>query len=303
MAAASPLHRRPGAVPVAALAALAVLVALAALAVGRATPGGLQDQGPAPAVTPPPVAQPLWPDLAASPPPTQPPTGAAAGPQTAPQPVPDVTLAGRDITTVDAGTVRTILAKDPAVTADERRALDSCPTCEIRSPEFRDLTGDGKPELIVAVTTPGPVVLHVYTPADDHLLPILRVEVLRGFSAAAVGSDLWLYEPTTTFIQTRSHYQWDGVRLVLMEQKLEGVGPVPGSGSANGTGPAVGSSAEPSPAASPANGRAPAPIRPSSGPVTTAEPTPLAPGAVVPSTRTAVPTPAHPTPAPPEAKP
>ncbi|MER6302058.1 hypothetical protein ABT247_21210 [Kitasatospora sp. NPDC001539] len=213
----TPLRRR--AVPVAAVAALALLVALAALALDRSAPGGLRDHGPLKPVTPPPVAEPLWPALAASPPPTTPAAGSAT--QAPPQPLPELTVPGRDLSAVD---VRTVLAKDPGLSPEERRALDSCTECEVRTPEFRDLTGDGRRSLITTVTTPGPVVLHVYTLADDRVLPILRVEVQRGFSAATVGSDLWLYEPTTVSTRTSSHYQWDGVRLGLLERRVDGTG-------------------------------------------------------------------------------
>ncbi|MER8105527.1 hypothetical protein [Kitasatospora sp. NPDC094016] len=295
MAAASPPRRRPVAVPVAAFAALAVLVTLAALALGRATPGGLQDHGSTQPVAPPLVAQPLWPGLAASPPPRPPATGAGAATQAAPQPVPDVTVPGHDIRTVD---VRTVLAKDSTVGPEERRALDSCPACDVRSPEFRDLTGDGRDELVVAVATPGPVVLHVYLLADDRLLPILQVEVLKGFSAATVGSDLWLYEPTGAFVRTSSHYQWDGVRLGLLERKVEDTGPIagPAGGAANGNTQTPTSTPSAGPAVAP-NGVGGSPFQPKPS-----APSPGA-GAGVSSPRTAVPVPIRPPSAPSEAKP
>ncbi|MFD8752032.1 hypothetical protein ACFV0O_13780 [Kitasatospora sp. NPDC059577] len=226
MAAPPAPRRRPGAVPVAALVGLLVLLALAALAFGRSTPGGLQDQGPVPTVTPPPVPQALWPNLNASPAPVQPATGGGAT-QPPPQPVPGVTVTGQDITAVDP---RTVLAKDPAVTAEERSALDPCSGCEVRTPEFRDLTRDGRLSLITAVITPGSVVLHVYTPDKDRLLPVLRVQVQRTFSAETIGSDLWLYESNGLYVRTSSHYQWDGARLVLLERKDEGLGVLPPTG-------------------------------------------------------------------------
>lgn len=207
--------------------ASAVLLAVAALALtaGCAAPGGLRDHGAAAAVTPPPVPQPLWPDLATAPPPALPTTATGVSPQPPPQPVPDVTVPGQDLSTVD---VRTLLAKDPGVSAQERRSLQECPDCEVRRPEYRDLTGDGRPELVVAVAAPaGPVVLHVYRLDGERLLPVLHVPVLKGFSATTVGTDLWLHEPTTVSARTSSHYRWDGVRLILAEQKVEGIGPVP----------------------------------------------------------------------------
>ncbi|MFJ8626622.1 hypothetical protein ACIRD3_27835 [Kitasatospora sp. NPDC093550] len=255
MAATPPPRRRPAALPVAALAGLVVLLALAALAFGRSSPGGLQDQGPAAVVTPPPVRQPLWPHLTAGPSPTPSATG-TGGTAQPPQPVPDLTVPGGDITAVD---VRTVLAKDPAVTQEERQALDSCAGCEVRSPEFRDLTGDGRLSLITTAVTPGPVVLHVYTLAEDRLLPVLRVPVERNFSAETIGSELWLYESTTVYVRTSSHYRWDGSRLVLLERKDEGLGVLPPTG-ADAGGPTATPKASAVPTGSPAGGpQAPAP--------------------------------------------
>ncbi|MGA5818901.1 hypothetical protein ACPC54_13715 [Kitasatospora sp. NPDC094028] len=240
MAAAPRPRRRPGAVPVTVSAALAGLLALAALLLGRETPGGLRDGGPVQAATPPSVARPLWPGLATAPPPVP---ATATTPQAPPQPVPDLTVPGHDLTAVD---VRALLAKDPALTADERRALDSCAGCEVRAPEFRDLTGDGRPELITAVVTTGPIVLHVYTLAGDRVLPILQVRVQSGFSAETVDSDLWLREPTSTTTRTSSHYRWDGTRLAPLEQRVDATGLLPPTG----------------PAVEPANGTAVRPVRP-----------------------------------------
>ncbi|MFG2903825.1 hypothetical protein ACGF13_01970 [Kitasatospora sp. NPDC048286] len=267
MAATPVPRRRPGAVPVATLAGLVVVLALAALAFGRATPGDLRDQGPARTVTPPAVSQPLWPQLPTA---TPVPTPAAGVTQEAPQPLPDLTVPGHDITAVD---VRTVLAKDPKLGQEERLALGSCTGCDIRTPEFRDLTGDGQPELITAVTTPGQVVLHVYTLVEDHLLPVLQVQVQPAFNATTIGTELWLFEPTAAYVVTRSHYEWDGTRLVLKERTDEGLGLLPP------TSPDSGRTATAAPEAGPA------PMRPGS-----LVPKQAAPEAAVPSPRTVRPT-------------
>ncbi|WP_305853037.1 hypothetical protein [Kitasatospora sp. SUK 42] len=224
MAAIPRPRRRTAALPVAVLTGLAALLVLAALVLGRSTPGGLSDHGPAQAVTPPPKSVPLWPGLA-TPTPAPP---AASVTQEPPKPIPGLTVPGRDLTTVD---VRALLGKDPAVGPEERRSLDSCTECEVRSPEFRDLTGDGRQSLITAVTTPGPIVLHVYTLAEDRVLPILQVSVQHNFSAETVGSDLKLYELTSANVRTSSYYHWDGVRLSLQERRQEGVSLIPPTGS------------------------------------------------------------------------
>ncbi|MEV7780635.1 hypothetical protein [Kitasatospora sp. NPDC088351] len=277
-------RRRTGAVSAAGLAVLIAIAALVAMAVGRVTPGGLQDHGASQPVTPPLKPQPLWPGLDASPSPASPATATA---QPTPRPVPDVTVPGNDTTAVD---VRTVLAKDPMVGPEERRALDSCPECKVRSPEYRDLTGDGRSELLVAVATPGAVVLHVYTLADDRVLSVLQVTAREGFSAETVGCDLWLYELTTASARTSSHYHWDGVRLGLVEQKVEGIVPVPGDGTGQ-TGPSAGVTG---PAVSPGMGV-------SRTPGAAGEASPVPPGPA-PGTPTSRPT-ARPTPALSEAKP
>ncbi|MFB8239858.1 hypothetical protein ACFC58_25240 [Kitasatospora purpeofusca] len=205
------------------LPVLPVLLAAAlALPVGCAAPGELRDHGAVAPATPSPASVPLWPGAATAPSPTPLEPAASRSPEAPPQPVPDLTVVGQDVTAVD---VRTLLTKDPGVTQDERRVLEPCPGCELRAPEYRDLTGDGRPELLLAVGLADAVVLHVYTAAGDRLLPIHRVSLLTGFGAKTVGTDLWLYEPTTASSRTGRLYRWDGVRLALADQKVEGIGP------------------------------------------------------------------------------
>ncbi|MFF2045495.1 hypothetical protein ACFVVX_34260 [Kitasatospora sp. NPDC058170] len=285
-------------VRVSAAAGAGLLGLLAGSLTGCATPGELRENGVTGRVTPPPVPQPLWSDLAAAPPPVSPTADGSRATDPPPQPVPDVTVPGQDITVLD---VRTVLAKDPGVTPDERRALDGCPACEVRSPEHRDLTGDGRDELVTAVGTGELVVLHVYTLAGDRVVPVLRVPVLKGFSAQTIGPELWLYEPTTVSVRTSSHYRWDGVRLGLVERKVEGIGPVPGPGQGNTADPGTVPAPSPAtPTVTPSSGTRPSP----GAAVPGRPPTPEGgAGAGVVSPRAAVPSPVRPTPAAPEAKP
>ncbi|MGV9267345.1 hypothetical protein ACWDRR_22090 [Kitasatospora sp. NPDC003701] len=252
MAAALPPRRGPRAAAGGfAVATLGLLVALA----GCAAPGELRDAGAARPVTAPPVRQPLWPSAAAAPSPTSPATASSGPAEPPPTPVPDVAVPGPDLTSVD---VRALLAKDPAVSADERRALSGCADCEVRAAEFRDLTGDGHAELITAIATGGPVVLHVYTQSGGGVVPVLRVEVLKGFSAETVATDLWLHEPSTALSLRSSHYRWDGTRLSLLEQRLEAIGPIGG--------PTQGTSASPEPTATAKPTAGPLPVKPAVSP-------------------------------------
>ncbi|MFG3056973.1 hypothetical protein ACGFZP_39315 [Kitasatospora sp. NPDC048239] len=289
-------------VRVSAAAGAGLLGLLAGSLAGCATPGELRDNGVTGRVTPPPVPQPLWSDLAAAPPPVSPTADGSRATDPPPQPIPDVTVPGQDITVLDA---RTVLAKDPGVTAEERRALDGCPACEVRSAEHRDLTGDGRDELFTAVGTGELVVLHVYTVAGDRVVPVLRVQVQKGFSAETIGPELWLYEPTTVYVRTSSHYRWDGVRLALVERKVEGIGPIPGSGQGS---PAETGAVPAPPTATPTV--MPGASRPAPGAVAPSRPSAPGNGAGAgdASARPAFPSPAapspvRPTPAAPEAKP
>ncbi|MEV6972628.1 hypothetical protein [Kitasatospora sp. NPDC093806] len=323
MAPRPPARPRPARPASAALLAPAAVLAVlaAALLSGCASSGGLSDHGPAAPVTPSPKPQPLWPDLAAAPAPTPPASASGRAPEASPQPVPEVTAPGQDITAVD---VRALLAKDPDTSPDERRALDSCPgtpaapaapgtptACALRAPEFRDLTGDGRPELITALGTAGsagPVVLHVYTLSGDRLIPVLRVPLLNAFSAETVGTDLWLHESTGVWARTSSHYGWDGVRLGLLERKAQDVGPLPGPSQT----PTADPEAPAAPTAKPSAGRpsvSPEPARPKTGASPVAPPAPgapvlpAAPGRTAAPTATPVPQPVRPTAVPPETTP
>ncbi|WP_329491503.1 hypothetical protein OG618_34180 [Kitasatospora sp. NBC_01246] len=294
MAAAQPPRRGPrAAARGSAVAVLGLLVALA----GCATPGELRDAGAARPVTPSPKPQPLWPTLAAAPSPTSPAASETGPAEPPPVPVPGVAVPGPDLTSVDLGA---LLSKDPALSAEERRALTGCPDCAVRDPEFRDLTGDGRPELIAAVATGGSVVLHVYTLGGGGVVPVLRVAVLRAFSAETLAADLWLNEATTPSSRTISHYGWNGTRLVLLEQRVEAIGPVtaPGHGPTPADRPSEPAGAA-QPSAAPFSAK-PA-VSPSSGVSQPRRPDQAVP---VPAPRpgTAVPTPAPPTPAAPEAK-
>jgi hypothetical protein len=176
-----------------------VLAALLGLA-GCASAGGLHDAGPTqpPPAAPSPVA--LWPaaDVAPAASPTRP---APAGP------LPGLTVAGDDIQQVDP---RTVLDKDPAVTGDERAALHGCPGCTVYPAQYRDLTGEGDRELLVAVRSDDRhSYLHVYRLREHGVLPLLAVPVQSGFRADTVGHDLEVDEPAGPGTDTRTVYHWN----------------------------------------------------------------------------------------------
>ncbi len=250
-----------------------LLAALAVLATAGCTSDGrLHDAGRTRAVTSWPTPRLLWP--AAD---TAPPSTATATGQPPPAPVPGVPVEGDDIRAVEVGT---LLAHDPAVLGPERSALAGCAGCAVRPAQYRDLTGDGRDELLTAVITGDRrAVLHVYTLRERQILPVLALQALPGFSADTVGTDLLVHEPTSEVTETTSTYHWDSVRLAFDNRQIRATGPaadVPGCEPAvpnaepvrpGGRSPAPGSGAAPAPTAPNAPSAAPtAPNAPSAAP-------------------------------------
>jgi hypothetical protein len=192
------------------------VVAVVALA-GCAGAGGLHDAGPtaAPSAQPSAVASALWPaaDVVASPSPS--PT-----PQAAAQPLPGIDVPGDDIRAVDP---RTVLEKDPAVSGDERRALGGCQGCKLYPAQYRDLTGDGRDELLIAVQSDDQRgSLHVYQLRGHGVLPLLALPVQTGFRADTVGHDLEVTEPAGD--DTRTVFRWNAQRGTF-DRQISASGP------------------------------------------------------------------------------
>jgi hypothetical protein len=200
-------------------AAVALVLTGLLSAAGCGTPGRLHDDGRAPAVASHPSPQALWADS----PTTTAPAGTAPVRQPPPSAVPGVIAPSGDIQAVS---VTKLLDRDPALERDEREALNRCPACDLRPPRYRDLTGDGRPELITAVVTPADrAVLHVYTLRRDRLVPVLDLPISSHFTADTVGLDLVVQEPTTASLETSSRYHWDGTRLAFTTRQIKATGP------------------------------------------------------------------------------
>ena len=200
-----------------------VLLAVLAVGVtaGCTSAGGLQDAGrtrPVTSIPSPPSPQLLW--QAADVPQT--PSGTPTA-QSPPAPVPGVAADGDDIRAVD---VPALLQRDPALQSDERAALAGCTGCQVRPAQYRDLTGDGRDELLTAVLTPERrAFLHVYTLYGRQLLPVLALQALPGFSADTVGKDLLVHEPTSEATETNSTYHWNGLRMAFESRQIRATGP------------------------------------------------------------------------------
>ncbi|WP_055586513.1 hypothetical protein [Peterkaempfera griseoplana] len=211
-------HARTAWRRITAAATLAVACTLAAAGCGA--PGGLHDDGRTRAVASHPTPLALWPETATP----AAPTATAPVRQAAPQPVPGVTVPSGDIRAVSAVNV---LDRDPALERDERAALKGCPTCDVRPARYRDLTGDGRPELITSLVTRGDrASLHVYALRGEKVVPVLDLLPLSPhFTADTVGADLVVQEPTTASLETSSRYRWDGTRLAFTTRQIKATGP------------------------------------------------------------------------------
>ncbi|MFE2308067.1 hypothetical protein [Streptomyces sp. NPDC059411] len=183
---------------------------------GCAAPGGLGRGEPAPPVSAQPQAKPLWPMWTGE----SPKAGGAAVSSQAPPPTPldgAPTVGPEGIEKID---VRAVLKADrPMKSFADKKDIAAPGRPGLRPPRFNDLTGNGKPELIVAVDTEtGRSILAVYTEVDGKILPILRTSGRR-LSPETVGTDLLV---RTTDDDGSAHvvrYHWDGVRMVVVSDE------------------------------------------------------------------------------------
>lgn len=233
------MRRRHHPTTLARYAARTVVAAVAAFAAagvltGCDSPGPLHDAGPARPVAVHASPLPLWPSAATSAPATP---RASVDQPSPPSPLTGITVPAGGLRQLDAPTV---LAHDPALTDLERRVLNGgCPDCRIQPGQYRDLSGDGRPELITAVVTHDPktdpefdqgrAVVHVYTDRDGAILPVLSLTALAGFTADTVGRDLVVHEPTAPLAATSSTYRWNSVRMAFVDRQITYTGPADGA--------------------------------------------------------------------------
>ncbi|MGW0735558.1 hypothetical protein [Streptomyces sp. NPDC002851] len=118
-----------------------------------------------------------------------------------PEPLPGLSLAkDADARSLDP---RTVIAKDPGVSDASKRAAATCrPGCGLREPVLRDITGDGRPELLLLVDqnpgaaetgAPGESAyaeLYVYRVENGRVLQLLGLAADAGTSVDLQGRDL-----------------------------------------------------------------------------------------------------------------
>ncbi|MFD3522330.1 hypothetical protein [Streptomyces sp. NPDC058653] len=189
------------------VSALAMVTALAGAA-GCAAETGARDDGPAPSLSPPVSSAPLWPDYA---PPVPPTSGDEARKQLRERYLP-VKVA------VPAGGLRKLpaprlLENDPNVPEFVRAAARDCPgaTCGLRDPVYKDLTADGRDELVVALDEPasGLTLIQVYRASGDSVRPVLISWGPVGLTGETFGTDLILTSAGQNG-QITTRYRWNG---------------------------------------------------------------------------------------------
>ncbi|MFF1411939.1 hypothetical protein ACFVX6_19525 [Streptomyces sp. NPDC058289] len=195
---------------------------------GCGAPGGLGPGEVAQPVISQPRPKPLWPSWTESPS-----SGgtAVAGRVPPPQPLAGAPAVGAEgIEKVD---VMAVVRADKAMKRfGDGKKIEGPGKAGVRPARFADLTGDGKPELIVAADTEtGRSVLSVYTAAGGKIVPILFTSGRR-MHVETVGTDLLV---RTTDDDGSAHdirYHWDGQRLSVLsdEHKFGNAISAPGSG-------------------------------------------------------------------------
>ncbi|MEV6205777.1 hypothetical protein [Kitasatospora sp. NPDC051914] len=210
-----------------AAAAVAAAFAAVLLLAGCDSPGTLHDAGPARQVADHPSPEPLWPAAAT----TAPAATRSATEEPPPSPLPGLAAPADGLGQLDA---KAVLSHDPGLSDLEQRALSGgCTGCTVQPARYRDLSGDGRPELITAVLMPEAglrwATLRVYTARDGQVLPALSVSVQAGFTADTVGRDLVVHEPNGPLARTTSTYRWESVRMAFVDRQTVWSGPADGA--------------------------------------------------------------------------
>ncbi|MFI8321994.1 hypothetical protein [Streptomyces sp. NPDC085529] len=193
---------------------LAAALALGALLTGCNGEGGLRSDGPVETAVGP-VR--LWPEL---PPASDPPVDYG---ETDTARVPGITVRGADVRTVDAvAVVRAEVAAHPdtysgadGVYEETARAILACDTapaaCPVLSPYYRDLTGNGRDELIVGIRMPEQqVAVRVYLAERGGLTRVMST-VEQVISVELAGRDLIVRAASAGIpgYEYRTAWSWD----------------------------------------------------------------------------------------------
>jgi len=224
---------------------------------GCASETGARDGGAAPRLSAPASASPLWPDY-------EPPALLAEGEPSLYRypPVDGVSVPAGGLRRVPT---RTLLMRDPNVPKVVQGAVSLCPAdgCPLRAPVYRDLTGDGRDELVVAVDQPklGQTLIQVYRATGNTVRPVLVYWGQLGVTGEMFGRDLII---TALGKEGRftNRYRWNGEFMATVTPPGRGTDtrePAPGTDAVEPAPPLETAAPEPVPDAGTGTDTAPRP--------------------------------------------
>ncbi|MEV6400764.1 hypothetical protein AB0M39_39315 [Streptomyces sp. NPDC051907] len=159
---------------------------------------------------------PLWPEHA---PPPQPSAGAPSPTYQRYLPVDEVSVPAGGLKDVP---VKELLQKDPNAPKLVLAVLEGCPgaQCGLRKPVYRDLSGDGRDELIVAVDEPKAelTLIQVYSAFGATVRPVLMSIGRLGLTGETFGYELVL-SSTGEDGQFTTRYRWNGAELTRIRDE------------------------------------------------------------------------------------
>ncbi|ADI12189.1 hypothetical protein SBI_09071 [Streptomyces bingchenggensis BCW-1] len=174
---------------------------------GCASGTGAQDDGAAPRLSPPTSAVPLWPGF--TPPSTPEQVGPAPG-FVRYLPVDGVSAPADGLAGVSP---KRLLDNDPNVAKVLQGTLSGCPGahCPLRKPVLRDLTGDGRDELVAAVDLPEfqRTLVQVYRATGRTVRPVLIYWGQLGVTGETYGRDL-IITSTGDDGRITVRFRWNG---------------------------------------------------------------------------------------------
>ncbi|AGP52867.1 hypothetical protein [Streptomyces rapamycinicus] len=192
----------------------AVVAACAAVtAAGCAAQAGVRDDGAAPSLSAPASAVPLWPRYTPS---------AVTTPREKPDfarylPVDKVKVPSGGLAALSA---KNLLLHDPNVPAVVQKEVSLCPDggyCPLRDTVHRDLTGDGRDELVVAADLPAfeRTLLQVYTAPGRTVRPVLIYWGPPGLTGETFGRDL-LISAIGGDGRVTTRFRWNGTVMAAV---------------------------------------------------------------------------------------
>ncbi|WP_102925608.1 hypothetical protein [Streptomyces noursei] len=104
-----------------------------------------------------------------------------------------------------------LLRADPGVPEVVKGSLGDCPgrRCRLRTPVYVDLTGDGKPELVLAFDDTGRTLMWAYTASGGSVRRVLDYAGPQQMTATAIGRDL-VVDESGEGRKSTVRFRWNG---------------------------------------------------------------------------------------------